>query len=352
VVGVEALARGPAGTDLEFPDRLFAAAREVGRLGELDLLCAERALEIAIAAPVPPPLLFVNGEPSVMDQPLSPRLLEMLLAGLPFRHVLEFTERALPAVPGSLLRIAGAVQQLGNCLALDDVGVDPMSLAFLPVLEPEVVKPDMSLLRDPGAAATREVSAVVRSEAARTGAVVVAEGIETEADLRTARDLGAHWGQGWLFGRPGAVEAVHDRFDPAAAGALRPSRPGFHQPAGSAFETATGFRPATPGTAEDLAAELTRLRDLIIADGNAVFVASFSATEFPQLAETAAGLIGRTRSVILLDDPIPGELAAVVIGAGYGAALCVRAGQSLETVPLDRLPAVAAIARILMNRRG
>ncbi|GAA2864506.1 hypothetical protein Acy02nite_71490 [Actinoplanes cyaneus] len=193
VVGLEALARGPAGTALEFPDRLFAAARDAARLGDLDLLCCERAIEGAVAAAATPPLLFVNAEPGVLDQPLSPRLLELLAAGPPFRMVLEFTERALPAVPGSLLRIAGMVQEWGNALALDDVGVDPMSLAFLPVIEPEVIKLDMSLVRNPDTAHTRSVAALVRSEARRTGATIIAEGIETEAELRAARELGAHW---------------------------------------------------------------------------------------------------------------------------------------------------------------
>ena len=93
VVRLEALARGPAGTDVEFPNRLFAAARDVGRLAELDMLCAERALETAVAAQVPPPLLFVNAEPAALDQPLSSRLVELVPAGLPFPEVLEFTER-------------------------------------------------------------------------------------------------------------------------------------------------------------------------------------------------------------------------------------------------------------------
>src|SRR5690348_15006109 len=117
VVGVEALARGPAGTDLQFPDRLFAAASAAGRLGELDMLCAERALECAVAAPVHPPLVFVNAEPAALDQPLSPRLIKLIVNGLPFREILEFTERALSALPGSLLRIAAQAQHWGNSLA-------------------------------------------------------------------------------------------------------------------------------------------------------------------------------------------------------------------------------------------
>ncbi|MEU4424446.1 EAL domain-containing protein, partial [Actinoplanes sp. NPDC024001] len=260
VTGLEALARGPAGTGLEFPDRLFAAARAAGRLGELDMLCFERALEGALAARIAPPVLFANGEPAVMNQPLSPRIMELFAQRPSFRTILEYTERALPAVPGSLLRLAGHIQLGGNGIALDDVGVDPMSLAFLPILEPEVIKLDMSLVRNPEAEHTRTVCAVVRAEAERTGAVVIAEGIETEADLVTARGLGARWGQGWLFGRPAPIDQVRHDYDPAAASVLRAPRPGFHQPAGTPFEIATRHRPAVAGMAESVAAALSRLR--------------------------------------------------------------------------------------------
>ncbi|HSD80181.1 MAG TPA: EAL domain-containing protein, partial [Solirubrobacteraceae bacterium] len=50
VVGWEALARGPQGTPLERPDRLFAAARSAGRLDELDWLCQRLALRAAMRA--------------------------------------------------------------------------------------------------------------------------------------------------------------------------------------------------------------------------------------------------------------------------------------------------------------
>lgn len=355
VVGVEALARGPAGTDLEFPDRLFAAAREAGRLGDLDMLCSERALECAVAAPVPPPLVFVNAEPAALDQPLSPRLVELIMGGLPFREILEFTERALPALPGSLLRIAGQAQQWGNSLALDDVGVDPMSLAFLPVLEPEVIKLDMSLIRDPSAEQTRAVCAVVRAEAQRTGAMVVGEGIETEDDLVAAEALGASWGQGWLFGRPGSIEQVSHRFDPVAASALPAPRPGFHQAGGTPFEVATGGGSITAGTADAIAAALTRLRDAAAADESAVVIASCpdaTIADTGGMTSALQELAGRVRSVILLDQPIPGELAAAVIGPGYGYAVCVRTGRPLELVTSHDLPTVAAVARVLLNRHG
>ncbi|MEU4624640.1 EAL domain-containing protein [Actinoplanes sp. NPDC023801] len=352
VVGMEALARGPAGTDVEFPDRLFAAARAAGRLGELDLLCSERALECALAAVQPPPLLFVNAEPGVLDQPLSPRLIELVSGGLPFREVLEFTERALPAVPGSMLRIAGLAQQWGTGLALDDVGVDPMSLAFLPILEPEVIKLDMSLLRSPDSAHTRAVCAVVRPEAQRTGAVVIAEGIETEDDLITARRLGADWGQGWLFGRPGPIDHGGRRYDAAAARMLRKPRPGFHEPAGTPFEVAAGHAPVAAADATSIAAAMARLRDTVAAHDTAVVVMSCPDARLPVDAMSLQELAGRARSVIVLDRPIADEFAALVIGPGYGYALCARSSNVLELLTLDELPAVAAVARVLLNRHS
>jgi EAL domain-containing protein (putative c-di-GMP-specific phosphodiesterase class I) len=348
VIGLEALARGPAGTGLEYPDRLFAAAREAGCLGALDLLCSERALEAAIAAAQPPPLLFTNVEPAVLDQPLSPRFVELVTGGLPFRQVIEFTERALPAVPGSMLRIAGQTQDWGNGLALDDVGVDPMSLAFLPLIEPEVIKLDMSLLRDPGSDHTRAVCAVVRAEAERTGALIIAEGIETTGDLATARLLGARWGQGWLFGRPGGIDQPH-RYDTTAAHLLRPSRPGFHRTTRSAYDCAAAVAAPSAATPDDIAAAMTRLRDVVAAHDTAVVVmsgAGLSGTGLP-LAELA----GQACSVIVVDRPDPGEFVAAAIVPGGGFALGVRCPEVTPLlVTVDHLPAVAVVARALLNR--
>jgi EAL domain-containing protein (putative c-di-GMP-specific phosphodiesterase class I) len=352
VMGLEALARGPAGSSLEFPDQLFPAAQAAGRYAELNALCAERALECALESPTRPPLLFINAEPALLNHPVSPRLTNLEQVGLPFPVVIEFTERALPALPGSLMRVSGRVQGWGNSIALDDVGVDPMSLFFLPVLEPEVIKLDMGLIRNPHAETTLAVSAVVRAEARRTGAVVIAEGIETEEDLAAARELGAHWGQGWLFGRPGRIEQAADRFDASGASVLPASRPGFHQPPGTPFQAASGLGKLTTGTADAIAAALARLRDALSTDGatDAVVVAACPDAIIPGVAVSLQELVGKARSVILLDEPVPGEFAAVVIGGGHGRGLCVRSSDTLEMVEFDHLPTVAAVSRILLFR--
>jgi EAL domain len=90
-------------------------------------------------------------------------------------------------------------------VALDDVGAEVGSLALLPFLQPDVVKLDMSLLRQAPSETAAEVTAAVRSYAERTGAVILAEGIETREQEQLATVFGATYGQGYLYGRPGPL---------------------------------------------------------------------------------------------------------------------------------------------------
>ena len=154
VVAYEALARGPEG-DLASPDRLFGAAREAGRLAELDAACRVAAFSGAVEHGLLAPLtLFVNVEPEVLDSAPLDDLLEIAAAApSQLRVVLEITERALAVRPADLLRTVERVRALGWGVALDDVGADVMSLAFMPLLRPDVVKLDLRLVQDrPGKA--------------------------------------------------------------------------------------------------------------------------------------------------------------------------------------------------------
>ncbi|WP_324277620.1 sensor domain-containing phosphodiesterase [Blastococcus brunescens] len=204
VVAYEALARGPQGP-LERPDLLFAAARTAGRLAELDELCRAAAFRGAVEQGLLAPLtVFVNVEPEILDSaPLDDLLAIADGAPKDLRIVMEITERALAARPAELLRTVERVRALGWGVAVDDVGADSMSLAFLPLLSPDVVKLDLRLVQERPGPAVAEIMNAVNAHAERTGAVVLAEGIETAEHLATARALGATLGQGWLFGRPG-----------------------------------------------------------------------------------------------------------------------------------------------------
>ncbi|MET0425052.1 MAG: EAL domain-containing protein [Actinoplanes sp.] len=354
VVAVEALARGPVGSEFERPDQLFAAASQAGLLGPMDLLCAERAIECALEAAISPPMLFVNAEPAALDQPISARLIELLLSDLPFRIVTEYTERALSTFPAALLRIAGQSHLIGNGIALDDVGADPMSLAFLPFIEPDVIKLDMHLLRHPSAPSTAEVCAVVATTAQRTGAMVIAEGIETSADVEVARTLGANWGQGWHFGRPVRAADLQLRTG-GPAPAIRDARPGLHQPIGSPFEVAVA---AAPGLAPDTAIVpmLERMSAAVDGQRHAVVLGSYCdpgdvAQWLPHIERVTRQAI--YTSVLRPDsspEPFPGESSLVVMTPDHAAALCRRPGTGL--VVIEARETVAAIGRVLLQRLG
>jgi EAL domain-containing protein (putative c-di-GMP-specific phosphodiesterase class I) len=204
VVGYEALARGPAGSALERPDRLFAAARAAGRTLELEWACRAAALNGALAAGLARPLsLFINVEPSTVEATIPAEFVRLIkLARSRFGIVIELTERGLTARPGEVLGSLRRLRALGCAIALDDVGADQRSLALMPLVRPEVIKLDMRLVQSRMTPALAEVVNAVGAEAERDTVRVLAEGIETPAHVAVARALGATLGQGWLLGRP------------------------------------------------------------------------------------------------------------------------------------------------------
>ena len=207
VAGFEALTRGPAGSDLESPMALLDAARLVGRTGDLDWLCRLSAMQAAAAAGLPSTLAWlVNVEPAGLTMPCpAPLLAAFETAQDGLRVILEVVERDME---GNVLELVLATDQARRDawgVALDDVGAVESSLALLPFLRPDVVKLDMSLVRRPPDAATAVITAGVQSYAERTGAVILAEGIETPEQARMAVMLGATYGQGYYYGRPGPL---------------------------------------------------------------------------------------------------------------------------------------------------
>jgi diguanylate cyclase (GGDEF)-like protein/PAS domain S-box-containing protein len=344
VVAYEALARGPRGP-LERPDLLFAAARAAGRLAELDELCRAAAFRGAVDHGLLTPLtLFVNVEPEVLDTaPLADLLAIAESAPGELRVVMEITERALAARPAELLRTVERVRSLGWGIALDDVGADAMSLSFMPLLRPDVVKLDLRLVQERPGPAIAQIMNAVNAYAEQTGAVVLAEGIEDDVHLRTARGLGATLGQGWLFGRPGpgpaadrpvgelVLPAHTARPDDGEASpfACLPSgvamrrapkallielskqlerealRLGETSVVAAAFQEARHFTPSTA----------LRYRDLVERTG---FVCAFG-EGLP--AEPLPGLRG---AELRPGDPVRGEWDVVVLGPHFAAALLAR----------------------------
>ncbi|WP_162246774.1 MULTISPECIES: EAL domain-containing protein [unclassified Rhodococcus (in: high G+C Gram-positive bacteria)] len=218
LVGYEALARGPVGTPWESPAALFESARAHGTVGQLDWMCRVSALRGALEANLPTGLqLFVNMEPSAMNLAPPAGVAALLAEASRLSVVVEITERDLIADPASLLEAVERVRDRRWLVAVDDVGAETASLALLPFLRPDIIKLDMTFTQQRATADTARVLAAVSAESDRTGAVVLAEGIETEEHLHLAREMGAALGQGWLFGTPAPLPRREPHAGPTAA---------------------------------------------------------------------------------------------------------------------------------------
>ncbi len=206
IVGFEALSRGPAGSPLEAPLALLEAAEEAGLLGELDWLCRVLAMERAADADLHPSLSwFINVEPVSLRTNCPEHLLAAFgRARRDLRVVLEIVERDVQGHVTHLLHAADQARADAWGIALDDVGANTASMALLPFLQPDVVKLDMALVRGVPDADAASITADVRAYAERTGATILAEGIETPEQERLARVFGATFGQGYRYGRPSA----------------------------------------------------------------------------------------------------------------------------------------------------
>ncbi len=209
VSGFEALSRGPADSALESPLALLEAAQAAGRLGELDWLCRSRAMRVAAEAGLPETLSWlINVEPAGIVSACPPHLVAAVdRARAELRVILEVVERDVQGSVLELIRASDQARRDSWGVALDDVGAEEGSLALLPFLRPDLVKLDMSLVRGVPREAAATITAAVRAYAERTGAVILAEGIETQEQERLARVFGATYGQGYFYGRPGPLPA-------------------------------------------------------------------------------------------------------------------------------------------------
>ncbi len=195
VVGYEALTRFKDGVR---PDLRFAEAASLGLRSELEMACLRAADS---ASEVFPANLYLSIN-------VSPRLileqgpLRDLLRNCPRELALEVTEHE-PVENYAELR--KAIEGLGRevTLAVDDAGAGFSSMRHILELRPQLVKLDCGLVRDiPSNTAQQALIAGMAYFGNRTESLMVAEGIETEAELACLRSLGITLGQGYLLGRP------------------------------------------------------------------------------------------------------------------------------------------------------
>jgi EAL domain-containing protein (putative c-di-GMP-specific phosphodiesterase class I) len=188
--------------NLPHPGAVLDAAERLGRVHELGQATRRNAIESLSRLP-PDVILFLNLHPSDL---LDPQLFatDGPLAAVADRIVLEITERAsLHDMSDVRARIA-SLRKLGFRIALDDLGAGYAGLTSFTLLEPDIVKLDMALVRDLHREPKKQT--LVRTMIAmckELGIIVTGEGIETPEERDELARSGCDLMQGYLFARPG-----------------------------------------------------------------------------------------------------------------------------------------------------
>ncbi|MHB8335240.1 MAG: PAS domain S-box protein [Acidimicrobiales bacterium] len=197
IVGYEALTRFKDG---QRPDEHFAIAASVDMGVELEVACARAAVHDATRLPSGS-WLSLNFSPTVAAGERA----HGIIVGADRAVAIEITEHARI---DNFDEIRRAVASVSGCqLFVDDAGAGYAGLHHILELRPDVVKLDISLVRDIDHDPARQaLVSGMRHFADLTGTRLLGEGIETAAEAETLRSLGVDLGQGYYFGRPARVE--------------------------------------------------------------------------------------------------------------------------------------------------
>lgn len=204
VVGYEALTRFDDGRS---PELRFIEAQSVGLGSELEALCVTAAFEVAHELG-PEEFLSVNFSPAALLDGSAAKALR----GRSRRTVIEVTEHAQI---DNYAAVRSAVDDIGCKLAVDDAGAGYTSLRHILELRPEYVKLDISIVRNIDSSPERQAMAAGMCHyAEQAGTIIIAEGIESEAEAEALRNLGVTLGkggilgQGYHFAKPGPLDSV------------------------------------------------------------------------------------------------------------------------------------------------
>lgn len=123
------------------------------------------------------------------------------------RLIFEVNEAEPMGDPGHLGRIFEEYQKQGFTTAIDDFGAGHAGLNLLADFQPGIIKLDMALIRHIDSNKIRQsIVNGILSTARELGITIVAEGVETPAELHTLRRMGVRLIQGYLLARPAVAE--------------------------------------------------------------------------------------------------------------------------------------------------
>ncbi len=209
VLGYEALSRGPKGSALESPEALFCVAEETRNLWELEKLCRTKALH-AIQMSKTNATLFLNVNPNVIeDEKFRKGFTKEYLKQFdidPKNIIFEITERSAISNIKEFRKIIENYKEQDYKIAIDDAGAGYSGLNLISDVRPHYLKLDIHLIRGIDKDSVKQALVKSMYEFSKiTGTYLIAEGIETRAELQTLINIGVHYGQGYYIKRPDAA---------------------------------------------------------------------------------------------------------------------------------------------------
>jgi diguanylate cyclase len=201
-VGYEFLSRYSNG-GYELPENFFRLCSERNILTLVDHACLRAAVSAAMDLP-PYARFHLNIFPTTLLAVPVEHLLDLFPRPVPAgTFCLEISEQQIIGDPSYLLPSVQALRAAGVLIAIDDVGFGSSCLESLVLLQPEIVKIDKRcVIGVNGDRARIEQLRRYVGVARSLGSSVVAEGIETAAELAVVRSLGVEYGQGYFWGKP------------------------------------------------------------------------------------------------------------------------------------------------------
>ena len=205
VWGHEALVRGING---EGAGQILEQVTEANRY-KFDQACRVKAIELAgrLFPQDGTTKLSINFMPNAVYEPaacIRATLDAARRIGFEHRQIMfEFTENERMTDIPHVRRIIEEYRKQGFATAIDDFGAGYAGLNLLAHFQPDFIKIDMELIRGIlSSPAKQTIIACVTTMARELGVAVIAEGIETEAELSTLRAAGITLFQGYLFAKP------------------------------------------------------------------------------------------------------------------------------------------------------
>jgi EAL domain-containing protein (putative c-di-GMP-specific phosphodiesterase class I) len=194
---------------VESPELLFTYANEQGCVHELDIASITNSVKdfAVYYKNINSYDLFlsVNVYPSTITMPFFPQVLEQLIESASLSNqqiVLEINESEQIKDLNKLIKNICVLKEKGFLIALDDLGKGEYSLHALMEIEPHVIKFDRYFAKDLVKSSKKQKVLSYAVSFFGEDTKIILEGIETEEDMKCAKDLGILYGQGYYFAKP------------------------------------------------------------------------------------------------------------------------------------------------------